>query len=344
MGDQLKPFVQDALDEIEYVTGDASTEWGARRVQDGHPAPFKLTYVEIGNEDDLGGGQRTYNERFGAFYEAIKAKYPNLQIISTIKPNRNQPNFSNLSHKPDVVDDHMYSPAEGTMRNANRHDRFPRDSGVKVFMGEWATNGNGQGTPTPNLRAGLADAAFLGGLERNSDLVIMECYAPLFVNVNQGARQWPTNLIGYDGLTSFGSPSYYVQKMYRDNAGDRALPVELTNVEPLDKPEESSNGRPQGPPAPMYATALRDTASGDVVVRVINTESVPRAVKINLEGVSTVAKDATVDFLSGKPTEVNTLDDPKHIVPQQAKIDNAGTSFVHEFPGYSVSIVRLKTK
>jgi alpha-L-arabinofuranosidase len=226
-GDALKPRVQDALDEIEYVTGDATTTWGARRIKDGHPTPFKLTYVEIGNEDNLNRGVPTYDERFGMFYDAIKTKYPNLQIISTIPPNARQPKLSNLSRTPDVIDDHLYATAANSMRQSTRHDKLTRE-GPKIFMGEWASNGRGQGSPTSNLLAALGDAAFLGGLERNCDLVVMQCYAPLMVNVNPNARQWQTNLIGFNALNSFGSASYYAQKMYSDNRGDQTVPVELT--------------------------------------------------------------------------------------------------------------------
>ena len=230
-GDALKPHVQDALDEIEYVTGDTGTTWGARRAKDGHPEPFKLTYVEIGNEDNLNNGGRTYDGRFGMFYDAIKEKYPKLQIISTIPPNLRSQRLSNLTRTPDVVDDHLYNPAVGLMRNSTRHNNASR-SGPKIFMGEWASNGAGQGTPTPNLRSALGDAAFLGGLEKNCDLVVMQCYAPLMVNVNPSARQWPTNLIGYDGLHSFGSASFYAQKMYSNNRGDCMLPVEVKVARP----------------------------------------------------------------------------------------------------------------
>ena len=186
-GDALKPYVQDALDEIEYVSGDASSTWGARRAKDGHPKPFNLTYVEIGNEDNLSGGLPSYDGRFTMFYDAIKEKYPNLQIISTVPPDRRRRNLTNLTRTPDVIDDHLYATAANSMVQSHRHDSFTRE-GPKIFMGEWASNGPGQGVPTPNLRSALGDAAFLGGLERNSDIVVMQCYAPLLVNVNPGAR------------------------------------------------------------------------------------------------------------------------------------------------------------
>ena len=212
-GPALAPYVQDALDEIEYVTGDASTKWGAERIKDGHRAPFKLTYVEIGNEDNF-DRSRTYNGRYAQFYDAIKAKYPGLQLIATIPVS---------SRKPDVVDDHYYRSASAMEADSRHYDNTDR-SGPKIFVGEWAST---EGSPTPTMNAALGDAAWLTGLERNSDLVVMEAYAPLLVNVNPGARQWATDLIGYDAMNSFGSPSYYVQKMFAANHGESVLPVDL---------------------------------------------------------------------------------------------------------------------
>lgn len=216
-GDQLKPLVQDALDEIEYVTGDVSTTWGTRRAKDGHPEPFKLQYVEVGNEDNLGGGGRTYEERFAAFYDGIKAKYPNLKVISTYRVK---------NRDADVVDDHFYRSARQMERDTHHYDvGKPPRSGPKVFVGEWATR---EGSPTPNMNAALGDASWMIGMERNSDLVLMHAYAPLFVNVNPGGMQWMTDLIGYNTLTSYGSPAYYAQVMFSQNLGNTVLPVELT--------------------------------------------------------------------------------------------------------------------
>ncbi len=209
-GPALAPFVQDALDEIEYVTGNTSTKWGARRAQDGHPRAFPLTYVEVGNEDNF-DRSNNYEGRFAQFYDAIKARWPKLQIIATI-PVRGR--------KPDVVDDHYYRSAAEMARDSGHYDKTSR-KGPKIFVGEWASI---EGRPTPTYQAALGDAAWLTGLERNSDLVVMEAYAPLMVNVNPGAAQWPTNLIGYDALNSFGSPSFYVQSIFANNTGDVVLP------------------------------------------------------------------------------------------------------------------------
>ncbi len=215
-GPKLEPFVQDALDEIEYVTGDATTKWGKERAADGHPEPFALHYVEIGNEDWF-DRSRSYNGRFAQFYDAIKAKYPNLQLIATT-PVRGR--------TPDVLDVHHYDSAR-VMESAPRVHEFDNTdrNGPKIFVGEWATT---EGRPTPTLNAALGDAAYMTGLERNSDIVKIASYAPLLVNVNRRAAQWGTNLIGYDAINSFGSPSYYAQKMFSENRGDVVLPVQLT--------------------------------------------------------------------------------------------------------------------
>jgi alpha-L-arabinofuranosidase len=200
---ELDFCVQEALDEIEYVTGGRSTKWGGQRAKDGHPAPLKLEFVEIGNEDNLGTGWRTYDLRFAKFYDAIKAKYPNLKIISTAPTTDTRHMVT--SRTPDVIDDHFYRNSMQMQSDTHHYDNYDRN-GPKIFVGEWATR---EGRPTPNMNAALGDAAWMTGMERNSDIVIMSCYAPLFVNVNPGGMQWPTDLIGYDALTSYGSPAYY---------------------------------------------------------------------------------------------------------------------------------------
>jgi alpha-L-arabinofuranosidase len=222
-GPALEPFVQEALDEIEYVTGEVTTRWGAERAKNGHPKPFKLTYVEIGNEDffDRSG---SYDGRYAQFHDAIKAKYPQLQLIASMPVK---------SRIPDVLDDHYYRTSKEMMRDSGHYDKASR-KGSKIFVGEWASQdvdapwaNPGAKGPTPSMNSALGDAAWLTGLERNADLVVMQCYAPLLVNVNPGGRQWAVNLIGYDALGCFASPAYYVQKMFGCNRGDVVLPVEI---------------------------------------------------------------------------------------------------------------------
>ena len=230
----------DALDEIEYVIGGAGTNWGARRAADGHPAPFKLTYVEIGNEDWF-DGSGSYDGRFAQFFDAIKAKYPQLQCISTV--GNEQPERLRVhSRTPDVLDEHYYRAAADFEREApSRFEKYDR-KGPKIFVGEWAAYENivpwdeksRHLPPTPSLKAALGDAAWIVAMERNSDLIVMQCYAPMLVNVNPGGRQWRPNLIGYDALNSFGSPSYYAIAMYQQL--NRGNAVVRTALDGLDNP------------------------------------------------------------------------------------------------------------
>ena len=191
--------------------------------------------MEIGNEDTFDRGEGSYERRFAQFFDAIRAKYPKLKIIATSRV---------TSRVPDLVDDHYYRSARDMERDVNHYDAMDGDrpkfsrTGPKIFVGEWATT---QGSPTPTLDAALGDAAWMTGMERNSDVVLISCYAPLLVNVNQGASQWGTNLIGYNAIKSYGSPSYYAQKMFSENRGDRVLPTEL-KAEARPAAEESAPG------------------------------------------------------------------------------------------------------
>ena len=309
-GPDLQPFVQDALDEIEYTIGGLETTWGARRARDGHPAPFKLTYIEIGNEDE----RPSYDDRFVQFYDAIKARYPNLQIIaaSPVK-----------GRVPDVLDEHFYTSAEGFFKDAGHYDSYDR-KGPKIFVGEWATM---EGSPTPNMSAALGDAAWMTGMERNSDLVIMQAYAPLLVNVNPGAYEWKPNLIGYDALMSFGSPSYYAQKIFNSNRGDVVLSTS-----------------PSVTPGLFYSVT-RDSRTGIAYVKTVNTSGKPLNVRVEIVGVSSVQPDGRVIVLSSaKPEDTNSLQDPEKIIPVESALTGVSASFEHVFPPYSISVLQLQTK
>ena len=225
----LPPYVQDALDEIEYCTGDASTPWGKHRAADGHPQPFVIHYIEIGNED-LFDQSGSYDSRFTQIFNAIKARYPHLLCIATARTVH--------SCTPDLYDDHGYPDPHGMLRMVHEYDHYKADQ-PKVFFGEWATQ---DGTPTPTMRAALCDAAWMTGLQRNCDTVRMNCYAPLLTNVNPGAWEWPTNLIGYDAVSSFGSPSYYAQSMFSRAWGDTTLPLELVAQKMALPPTPSPRG------------------------------------------------------------------------------------------------------
>jgi alpha-N-arabinofuranosidase len=313
-GPDLDPYVQDALDEIEYVTGGADTKWGAERAKDGHPAPFSLKYVEIGNEDQF-DRSGSYDGRYAQFYKAIKAKYPQLQLIATTPV---------TSIKPDVIDDHYYKQAEEFFADVHHYDKTDR-SGPKIFVGEWATR---EGGPTPNFGAALGDAAWMTGMERNSDIVVMASYAPLLVNVNPGGMQWRTDLIGYDALTSYGSPSYYAQVIFSKYLGKEIVDSTV------------SGGGPR-----FFYSATKDPEKGVLYLKLVNASSTPQPVDLKLAGAASVGASARVVSLSSKTTQdTNTLADPKHIVPIEKTITGVKDSFTYTVPGYAIQVLEVKLK
>ena len=309
-GHDLEPYVNDALDEIEYVTGSADTKWGAVRAANGHPEPFHLTYVEIGNEDEF-DRSHSYDARYAQFYRAIKLRYPDLQLIATTPVK---------SMRPDVVDDHYYRRATDFFTDTAHYDKTDR-SGPKIFVGEWATR---EGTPTPNFGAALGDAAWMTGMERNSDIIVMASYAPLLVNVNPGGMQWESDLIGYDTMRSYGSPSYYAQVMFGAYHGDSI-------------PEAALEG---GTPKLFYSVT-QSTKDRQLYVKLVNASSTPRAVDIRVEG-SPIAASAKMASLSAPDTQsTNTIDQPTKFVPVESTVRAAGGSIHHTLPGYSIQVLRL---
>lgn len=224
--DQLGPWVQDALDAIEYANGPVDSEWGAKRVKNGHRGPFNLEYMEIGNEN----GGAAYRERYAMFYQAIKAKYPQMHLLA------DEGNDSPGGTPIEIVDEHYYSSPGFFIKQANRYDSYDR-KGRKVYVGEYAvTEGCGAG----NLSGALGEAAFMTGMERNSDVVIMASYAPLFANLNY--KKWNPDLINFNNSKSYGIPSYYVQKMFSENRGDVVLPTRLETVDPAEEPAHGAIG------------------------------------------------------------------------------------------------------
>jgi alpha-N-arabinofuranosidase len=334
-GPELQPYVQDDLDEIEYVTGDSSTKWGAQRIADGHPQPFPLHYVEIGNEDwfDRTG---SYEGRFAQIADAIRAKYPDIKLIATTKVK---------SDKADLVDEHYYRNSGEMYGDATHYDKYQRD-GQKVFVGEWATR---EGAPTTNMNAALGDAAWMTGMERNSDVVLISCYAPLFVNVNPGAMQWPSDLIGYDALNSYGSPSYYVQKMFGENLGDTIVPVTGTDIPTHSwQPPMRRGGttRPAARDLPsLFYVATRDTKTGMIYLKFVNAVESPQNVTITLDGTTSVAPKGTeIVIHSDNPKDTNSITDPTKIIPVTSDLTGLNTTFTHTFLPYSVTILRIPTQ
>jgi alpha-L-arabinofuranosidase len=314
-GPELVPYVQDALDEIQYLTGDTSTHWGAQRAADGHPAPFPLQYVEVGNEDFF-DGSGSYEGRFAQFFDAIKKAYPNLQVIATAAV---------TTRTPDILDEHFYETPKAFENDVHHYDNHTR-TGPKIFVGEYAAQ---EGRPSPDLNAALGDAAWLTGLERNADLVILESYAPMFVNINPGAAQWPTNLIGYDALKSYGSPSYYAKQMFNEHRGDLVLPTTL----------QVTGG------SEFYESVTRDNQTGTIYLKAVNAAGTAQKVHIVLDGVGRVSSSGTAIVLtSGSPQDTNTFAEPRKVVPVTVETDRVNRSFEYSFAPYSVTVLEIETK
>jgi alpha-N-arabinofuranosidase len=333
--------VDEALDEIEYVTGDTNTKWGAVRAKDGHPAPFPLTWVEIGNEDffDKSG---SYDGRFAQFYDAIKAKHPNLRLIATTGQKGSREPVK--MRTPDAFDEHYYRSAGQMEDDANHYDRYPR-SGPKTFVGEWATR---EGKPTTNMNAALGDSAWMTGMERNSDVVVLASYAPLFVNVNPGGMEWQSDLIGYDTLSVYGSPSYYAQRMFANYLGDTLVPLTAQGVPKQTWQPGAKRNMPPPPPKQLPAlffSATRDSTRGAIYLKVVNVAKTPEMVAINLKGASHVSPNATsVVLSSANPQDTNSITDPAKIVPVTTKIGGVGTNFSETFAPYSVNVLQLEAQ
>ena len=309
-GQDLDPYVEDALDEIEYVTGGPDTKWGAERVKDGHAAPFKLNYVEIGNEDwfDKSG---SYDQRYAQFYKAIKAKYPELSLIATAPIK---------SMKPDVLDEHFYVRATENFRDATHYDHTDRN-GPKIFVGEWATR---EGFPTPDFGAALGDAAWMTGLERNSDIIVMASYAPLLVNVDPGGMQWETDLIGYDATKSYGSPAYYAQVLFASYLGDHTLASSL-----------------EGGGKKLFYSITASAAKKKLYLKLVNASSAPQDLDIALPGAKIGPSARLVSLHAHDTQETNSINDPDRIVPVSATLHEAGGRLHHTVPGYSIEVLIL---
>jgi alpha-N-arabinofuranosidase len=331
-GPDLQSYVQDALDEIEYVTGGATSKWGALRAKAGHPAPFKLTYVEVGNEDffDRSG---SYDQRFAQFNAAIKARYPQLKVISTV--GFEQPEDRRVhSVKPDVVDEHYYRTVGTFLKMARgQYETYDR-KGPAIFVGEWAAyetpfepwNPRSRGeAPTPNMRAAIGDAALMVQMERNSDIVVMNCYAPLLVNVSPGARQWRPDLIGYDPLRVYGSPSYHAIRMFSTAVGDEILKSAATGTDVL-------------------VSVTRDSRSGRIFAKLVNPTDADTPIQLDLTGVKALGTTATAVTLVAGSQATNSIDSPETVAPVTSKVSGVKPGFTYKVPAGGVVVLTFETR
>jgi alpha-L-arabinofuranosidase len=332
--DELDPYVQDALDLIEFANGDVTSQWGKIRAKMGHPAPFNLKMMGVGNEN--WGPQ--YIERLALFQKAIKAKYPNFKLIcsSGTDPNGERFDFLNgelRKMKAEFIDEHYYRRSEWFLNNANRYDSYDRKSVSKVFAGEYA--GQSVQTVSPdnknNWRTAIAEAAFLTGLERNADVVQMASYAPLFAHID--GWQWTPNLIWVDNLRSYGTANYQVQKMFSTNKGTQVLPIMYKN-------NRSATGQDS-----LYASATQDKTTGELIIKIVNTLGKSQTTAVNVVGSKNLEKTARLMVLKSDNLEaMNTLDTPSVLVPSEQSIDIKGKTVALTLAPYSFSVIRIKMK
>jgi alpha-L-arabinofuranosidase len=323
--DQLDEYVRDALDLIEFANGSTSTAWGALRAKLGHPAPFNLKMIGIGNEQ----WGKAYVDRYKVFSAAIEAKYPDIQLITSAGPSPAGAQFDYLwkemrSLKADLVDEHYYQPPQWFLDNSRRYDNYDRN-GPKVFAGEYAAH-------TPEKRntwgAALAEAAFMTGLERNSDVVRMASYAPMLAHVD--AWQWAPDLIWFDNLRSFGTPSYYVQKLFAANLGSRILPVTIGGAA-----ANAQNG--------LYASAMLDEKSGEVIAKLVNSGNADRSVRLAL-GETAPKGTARAWVVSSDLAAENSLDKPLNVAPVERTVAASGAGLALALPARSLTVLRVPVR
>ncbi len=296
----LEPYIQDAVDLIEFANGPVDSKWGKVRAEMGHAEPFDLKYLAIGNEQ-WGEG---YVERLIPFKKAIQSKYPEIKIIGTSGPAPDGEHFDYLWPKMkelnvDLVDEHYYRSPEWFLENADRYDSYDR-SGPRVFAGEYAAHPESRDN---NVEGAIAEAAFMTGLERNADIVHLATYAPLFAHVD--AWQWKPDMIWFDNLSVVRTPNYYVQQMYAQNSGTNILSVKYEG-----KNITGQNG--------LYASSSYDEATSQVIVKMVNASPDNQEINIRIDGLANSIQNKHVDIITLHSYDLeveNTLENPDNIIP-----------------------------
>ena len=330
--EQMDPYIQDALDLIEFANGTSESKWGKVRTQMGHPAPFNMKYLGIGNEQ--WGPQ--YIERYSLFEKVIKAKYPEIFLVSGTGPQPDDELFKYAagvlkSLKPALVDEHYYRPPKWFRENASRYDNYDRSS-YKIFAGEFAAQSVYTTSPDNknNWECALSEAAFMTGLERNADIVNMVSYAPLFAHVD--GWQWSPDLIWFNNLTSYGTTNYYVQKLFSNNRG-----TDLLNISQNNSPLTGQDG--------IYASAVLDKKSGEVVLKIVNTSQgivhktfqLQTKAKLNSSVVATVLQNDRLEAM-------NTIENPLIVRPIEKELVLKGQNLEVALEPYSLTVMKIKIK
>ena len=333
----LKPYIDDALDLIEFANGPTDTPWGKLRADMGHPEPFNLKFIGIGNEQ----WGPMYPERLEKFVKAIREKYPQMKIVGSSGPQASGEDFDYgweqmRRLKVDLVDEHYYRDQDWFLQNAHRYDNYDR-KGPKVFAGEYACHVKEHAAPYPTAKnvfnAALCEAAFMTGLERNADVVHMATYAPLFAHVN--GWQWRPDLIWMDNLTTVRTPNYYVQQMYATNSGTHVLNIEMKNQEQLPAPRTAND---------IYYSAVMDKTAGDYVVKMVNTGNLSQEWDIEIKGVKNITSLEITSLHADRMDAANTIENKTAVVPTTSKLEGKGNVWHVEIPAKTFRVFRFKTK
>lgn len=325
---ELDPYVQDALDLIEFANGATTTKWGKLRADMGHPQPFNLKMIGVGNEQ----WGPDYIARYKVFEKAIRAKYPNIKIISGSGPFPSGEYFDygweQLKQlKADYVDEHYYNSPDWFRKNASRYDKYDR-KGPKVFAGEYAVQTVDIASPDNrnSWETALSEAAFMTGLERNADVVYMTSYAPLFAHAD--GWQWTPDLIWFNNLQSYATPNYYVQKLYGNNAGTNLLSLTADG-----KAVTGQNG--------MYASAVLDKASNEIIVKLVNTSDKAQSYRLDVKG-KKLAAEGKMTVLKNENLKAENDFTKETVAPKESKFKTGKSKIEAEIPAYSFVILRVK--
>src|SRR5688572_10117906 len=329
--DELDPYIQDALDLIEFANGPVTSTWGKLRSDMGHPAPFNLKFIGVGNEQ---WGPH-YIERYKVFTKAIKEKDPSIVIVSSVGPFPDGELFDFAAKElkdlnAEIVDEHYYRDPEWFLENSNRYDNYDRN-GPKIFAGEYAAQSVATVSPDNknNWKCAMSEAAFMTGLERNADMVYMASYAPLLAHAE--GWQWTPDLIWFDNLKSYGNPNYYVQKLFANNKGTHALSI-LSGTEKIN----GKNG--------LYASAVWDKNTKEVIVKIVNASDKDQTTDVQLSTGKKISSNGSMLILKSENLDgVNSLDNPTQISPQEQPIKLKGKNATIALPAHSMSVVKIKT-
>ncbi len=327
--DELDPYVQDALDLIEFANAGTNTKWGKLRADMGHPEPFNLKMLGVGNEN--WGPQ--YVERLEAFRKVLKKNHPEIEIVASSGTDPEGERFEYLNKelramKIDIIDEHFYRSPEWFLSNASRYDNYDRQ-GPKIFAGEYASHSTKSKRPEykNNWEAALSEAAFLTGVERNASVVQLASYAPLFAHID--GWQWTPDLIWVDNLTVFPSPSYQVQKMYSTNKGSHIVPIH-------------ENGNTIAGSDNFYASAVIDKNSNELIVKLVNNSDQKESIVLDLKGVKKSDLMAKSLFLQNSdPLAINEVGKSPSVVPQEKSVQVKGKKATLDAEPFSFQVVKI---